>query len=638
MKASQYSILGLSALCLTASLSACSSKYRSDGKDTNPTTGGTSGGSTSGSLGGSSSGGSSSGGSSSAGTTSNVGGGSGGSSSGGVGGTPPNVGGGSSLGGTEATSGGGTEAAGGTSAGSAGEGGANGGASTTTGTGGGGTGGGGTAGTGGGGTAGTGGTLIIKCTEGEAFCECDDVGCFVTVGGPCTESGDCLTQECGVTQEATNVCCAEDCGAEEVCSADGTTCEIANPCPIGDFRCNGDYEECVAGEWELEDACDGLGCDLAIGGCKLDTGDACANDNECGVGTCQDTASGGRVCCASSCGVCQMCDDTGTGCATPTTIPDGCECTPSDTSQCADAHACTNDICVDESCQNPVATGCLIAGECISEGAREPGNPCRQCNSALNTTGWSNVSNGTSCDDGLWCNGDGDLCDGLGTCSHTYPTGNRCAGSTGACAVQTCSESKQNCFRNAGYVCDTDTYTGCLNGSACSSEVWSWPVEYTCSGTSANCGTTPIEKTGEAVVSENCGSDEACYSPTSECRPKLGCDTSFCQDGYCWTTDNAPTTYAQDPARAYCGDLTLGGLPAGAWRLPTFEDYERIIEGPNGECYWPVEMGSCEQPDPPGGFYEYWTNESAITFAPWVGTSGFWPPDALLYVRCVATQ
>ena len=94
--------------------------------------------------------------------------------------------------------------------------------------------------------------------------------------------------------------------------------------------------------------------------------------------------------------------------------------------------------------------------------------------------------------------------------------------------------------------------------------------------------------------------------------------------------------FAETAAYGQWFEEFLGGPPP--LRLPTFDDYELIIEGPNGECYWPVEMGTCEQPDPPGGFYEYWTNESAITFAPWVGTSGFWPPDALLYVRCVMTE
>jgi hypothetical protein len=62
----------------------------------------------------------------------------------------------------------------------------------------------------------------------------------------------------------------------------------------------------------------------------------------------------------------------------------------------------------------------------------------------------------TSCDDGIWCDGD-DVCDGNGTCVDTQP---RCDSNL-ECNSQ-CNEMQQNCFSDAGALCQEGICTGCI--------------------------------------------------------------------------------------------------------------------------------------------------------------------------------
>lgn len=604
MKASSYCVFGLLGLFFITSGASCSSKFKSGGSP----------GDAGGAAGASATLGTSMGGT----TGTNFGGA---DSSGGMGGTLVTDG----TGGTAATGGGG-----GTRGGAAG---ATGGGTM-----------GGTAGTTTGGAGGTGGSLIMKCDEGEPFCECDDVGCFVGLAGPCAQDGDCKSQQCGVTQEQANICCEQACADDQVCGASGTGCEKANPCPEGEHRCNTDYQQCVDGDWTTIDVCGALGCQLSLGGCKFDLGDTCSSDDECGAGTCQDTATGGKVCCSSNCGSCQMCNDAGNGCATPSSVPEGCACTSTDASKCADSYSCTNDICVDNACQNPVTTGCLIGGQCIAEGTKQPGNPCRGCDPNSNSTGWSNLPNGTSCDDGKWCTGDNDRCDGAGNCGYDYPTSNRCAGRTGDCEEQTCNETRK-CLRPSSHICRTETIVGCLSTTCqgrggASDNVMTWKVEHHCAGNRSDCsGGTQDVRDENATLFEFCASGTVCDPGTQACKERIDCGNTFCDSSsnLCWMASDSSQAFSQQGAIDYCNTLNFAG--SLDWRLPTNDearsvrrgcsDFCDVGDGPGVDgCYWPTEMGTCTE--------NLWLDNTS---------SGYWVPanGAVGYtafgdfkVRCVA--
>lgn len=471
---------------------------------------------------------------------------------------------------------------------------------------------------------------VTSETTSEATSGTEPTTTPVTPGpGPCDGNS---------TEEGCNTACA-GCLIDGVCQVNGAE-SASNPCLICDTAQSTD-------SWTVDE---GAACD---DGDACTTQDACSAQAECGgqAVTCTNDqgACGASRACDPSSGQCVAAypgDDVGCSDGDPCTAGDHCngagECegTPSDedeacgcltASDCDDNISCTTDTCNGGQCSWTVAANtCLINGQCYGANTPEPNNACRVCSPGASNSAWSNASNSTSCDDGLWCNGD-DTCNGQGSCNHSASNGNRCANTTGACEVKTCNESKDSCLAAAGTVCSQTTTSGCLSNEAgvCSSDVKSWPVQYTCSGSSPNCGTTPTQRTDLATVITNCGADETCHASSGECRPKLGCSSTYCQEGLCWTKANAPGTYAQEPARTYCSGLSFVG--EDTWRLPSVANMQTLVEGPNNDgCYWPSVMGDCNT--------EFWTADDSQSFAFWVGTAALQINGTPLYVRCVVEQ
>jgi hypothetical protein len=88
-----------------------------------------------------------------------------------------------------------------------------------------------------------------------------------------------------------------------------------------------------------------------------------------------------------------------------------------------------------------------------------------RCDGAGSCVFVENAASGTSCDDGLFCNGT-DTCDGSGTCEHS---GDPCVG--GAECNQICNEAQDNCFDPAGTPCSDDglvcTADACNGSGSC---------------------------------------------------------------------------------------------------------------------------------------------------------------------------
>ncbi len=279
------------------------------------------------------------------------------------------------------------------------------------------------------------------CDDGKA-CSGPD-GCLAgqCVGAPipncCTLDSDC---------DDGNPCTVDTCEAGGTCDNDAAALE-GQGCEDGAFCTEGDV--CTAGACVgqprvcASDDCNAGFCDEGADTCQLDpatNGAPCPDD--------------GNVCTFDGCvdGVClhipnvAPCDD-GQAC----TFNDGCQggaCSGT-AYDCNDGHDCTTDTCLgDGFCDNAVAADhCLIGTECIAELTLDSGNPCRRCEPATDTTGWTPLPDGAACpDDGQPCTSDqcqagscthpnnSDPCDDLDDCtSDDVCADGNCAGTTYDC-------------------------------------------------------------------------------------------------------------------------------------------------------------------------------------------------------------
>ena len=83
---------------------------------------------------------------------------------------------------------------------------------------------------------------------------------------------------------------------------------------------------------------------------------------------------------------------------------------------------------------------CTVPGDC-----QDDGNPCTDAPECINNwCVYPSTAAGTSCDDGVFCNGT-DTCDGAGNC---VSSGDPCAGGTQCNDV--CDETNDTCFAPSG--------------------------------------------------------------------------------------------------------------------------------------------------------------------------------------------
>jgi len=130
---------------------------------------------------------------------------------------------------------------------------------------------------------------------------------------------------------------------------------------------------------------------------------------------------------------------------------------------CDDRNLCTVDTCANGRCQHTNSTDgtscdddlwCNGKDVCFAGTCKHLGDPCGRgavCSNSCDEASTSCISAaGQSCDDGLFCNG-ADTCDGKGSC---VSSGNPC--SVGSCSTP-CSESAKTCAAVAGSNCTTPT-------------------------------------------------------------------------------------------------------------------------------------------------------------------------------------
>lgn len=253
-----------------------------------------------------------------------------------------------------------------------------------------------------------------------------------------------------------------------------------------------------------------------------DDGNFCTRNDACAAGRCQGTPVAG--------------------------------CTPCDTASgpCSDGNACTDEVCVNfvceatpnfdpaEVCCNP-DTGALAT---LSDGS-----PCTAdlCNPETGSVTHEALTDGTSCDDGLFCYV-GEFCTG-GVCSGGEPRD--CGALNDACHLGICQESGQQCMRqpaNEGFPCDDGDV--CAVGETCSAGVCNGGTPVLCpdnqnacsdlacdpAGTEGNCARVvpvredePCDDGGPCVIGETCRSG-VCGSGTPVACPDDGvaCTNAVC--------------------------------------------------------------------------------------------------------------
>ncbi|MBN1774462.1 MAG: DUF4215 domain-containing protein [Deltaproteobacteria bacterium] len=266
----------------------------------------------------------------------------------------------------------------------------------------------------------------VDCTwTCEATADCDDdepcngtetcgTDHVCTAGTPEADGTDCTTSDGDPGVCRSELCALISCGnglldPGEECddaNADNTDACLAN---CTDASCGDGFVHAGSEECDDADSVSGDGCEAT---CLFSCHNAaeCADSDPCTADTCAPVADG------------QACDNTispGTPC------DDGLACTSGDA--CDAAGACTSGAIA--------ADACLIGGSCHADGEDDPAAFCQECAPGTSRTTWTNKSEGTVCDDGLYCTLS-DACNAAGAC---VGTGTPCGG------CETCDEDTDDC-------------------------------------------------------------------------------------------------------------------------------------------------------------------------------------------------
>lgn len=279
---------------------------------------------------------------------------------------------------------------------------------------------------------------IVGCDACAADCSAVTTpGCLV--GLACILDGTANpTNSCQVCDPAANRVGFSNVMNGTICD-DGLFCSTADSCTAG--ACGGSARSCADALTCTVDSCD-------------EAADSCTNTIAGGCVIGGMCVAAGTPDPFNSCMTCNPASSTSayTPIADGSACSDGAFCTTADSCtagrcagvalDCGDGLGCTTDSCndVSDSCESTLqADNCLIGGACVSGSALDPSNQCQSCNPGASTSTYTNVMNGTACDDGAFCT-ETDSC-----------TEGACGGSARdctdglSCTLDTCDEAGDEC-------------------------------------------------------------------------------------------------------------------------------------------------------------------------------------------------
>jgi MYXO-CTERM domain-containing protein len=393
----------------------------------------------------------------------------------------------------------------------------------------------------------------LACDDGDACTVGTTCQAGACVGGSplsCDDGVECTIDSCDPASGCVNDAAAAD---GQVCADDGLSC-TTNTCDTGTCQAELQADKCL------------------IGGTCYDT------DEPDAVGSCMSCQPGTDQSAFSPVAAGGACDD-GDACTTVDTCDGGGTCSGASPLNCDDGVACTDDSCDPASgCVNDLqANKCLIGGDCFDDGQLEAADGCTSCQSAVSTTAFSPVAQGTACSDGTACT-TADVCDGAGTCGGTSVS----CDDGNPCTADSC-DAVNGCVNDpapmAGMACDDGN--ACTMGSTCQAGSCLGGSNISCDDnnecTADSCDTVngcvndAVAREGQSCDDGDlCSTMSACAAGTCQATAQVDCSGSSdaCNTGVC---DPASGNCRQEPVADNTGcddgdglDCTAGSCQSGS--------------------------------------------------------------------------
>ncbi len=355
---------------------------------------------------------------------------------------------------------------------------------------------------------------------------CTHVGNNLTCsdGNPCTV-GDVCDPIAAKCVSGGNQCACQtqaDCDAQP----NPTPCVGKLICDTSavPYKCIPNAATKVVCDTSKDNLCSATACDSASGTCKtnaINAGGPCSDGSACTVG---DTCVG--LACVP--GSAPNCDD-GLVCTTDSCDPTiGCKHV-NNANTCDDGDSCTqNDVCSGGKCAGTAIVGC-----CTSTAQCDDGNPCTidVCSATTGTcTHAAAAANGQACDaDGSGCT-QNDLC-AAGVC--TAGASPNCSAISDTCNVGTCKSSGTNTFTCAkvaisdGTSCDDGLF--CTTGETCKTGACQGGAALDCS--SAGCTQGACDETQKKCVGTPKAENTPCDADNNGCTVNDVCKSGVCIAG-----------------------------------------------------------------------------------------------------------
>jgi len=187
-------------------------------------------------------------------------------------------------------------------------------------------------------------------------------------------------------------------------------------------------------------------------------------------------------------------------------------------------------------------TQCSIAGQTYSAGTLNAANACQSCQPAVSTSNWTNLANGSTCNDNNACT-TGDICTS-GLCVGTPKICN----DDNACTVDSCDASSGLCVF---------TPVNCNDGNICTTD--------SCNVVTGLCEHSPIScNDNNACTNDTCDPSSGCVYTEIECNDNNSCTADSCDvETGCHHTPVEDTTPCDDNSACTTNDACFSGVCTG---------------------------------------------------------------------------